>query len=67
MRSKLTGGTVRPLLNAVEEFLHYHRKIDEEIYPNGGEVDLRASFTTRLQGIVDILERKESSILAEMR
>lgn len=55
VRSKLTGGTIQPLLAAVGEFLHYHQKIDEELYRNGGEIDLKASFTTRLQGIVDIL------------
>lgn len=62
MRSRLPGGTLRPLLDAVKEFLHYHRKIDEEIYHSGGEVDLKINFTTRLQGIVDVLERPGQNV-----
>ena len=62
VRSKLNGGAIRPLLKAVGEFLHYHQKIDEEVYPRGGEIDLKASFTTRLQGIVDILEKHGSVV-----
>ena len=62
MRSRLSGGTLRPLLDAVREFLHYHRKIDEEIYHSGGDVDLKVSFAARLQGIVDILERAQSNV-----
>lgn len=62
VRSKLNGGAIRPLLKAVGEFLHYHQKIDEEVYPRGGEIDLKASFTARLQGIVDILEKHGSVV-----
>ena len=62
VRSKLTGGAIRPLLKAVVEFLHYHQKIDEEIYPREGEMDLKASFTARLQGIVDVLEKHGSVV-----
>ena len=56
VRCRLAGKSIKSLLNAVKEFLNYHRKIDGEIIPSEGEVDLKASFTTRLQGIVDILE-----------
>ena len=61
VRSKLTGGAIRPLLKAVGEFLHYHQKIDEEVYPRG-EMDLKASFTARLQGIVNTLEKHGSVV-----
>ena len=62
VRSKLTGGAIRPLLKAVGEFLHYHQKIDEEVCPRGGETDLKTSFTARLQSIVDILEKHGSVV-----
>lgn len=55
MNSCLPGQTLQQLLNAVEEFLHYHRQIDEEICEENEDVDVKASFIRRLQGVVDEL------------
>lgn len=54
--SRLQGRTLRQLLDAVDEFLHYHRQIDEEIYQDDGEMDVRAGFIDRLQRMVNELK-----------
>ena len=54
--SRLEGGTLKQLLDAVEEFLSFHRKVDEEIARSDGEVDFRAGFISRLQGVIDGLK-----------
>ena len=56
--SRLQGGNLRQLLDTVEEFLQYHRQIDSEIRQNGGEVDSRVTFISRLQGLVDGLKQE---------
>ena len=53
VRASLPGRTLDRLLSTVEEFLHYHRKVDEEIRDVQREEDAMAGFTTRLQGIVN--------------
>ena len=57
--SRLRGGTLTQLLDTVEEFLQYHRQIDEEIHRNdrGAELDVRAGFIGRLQGVVEGLKQ----------
>ena len=55
--SCLEGGTLEKLLDVVEEFLGFHRKVDEEIARSDGEVDFRAGFTSRLQGVIDSLRQ----------
>lgn len=54
--SQLQGGTLDQLLRAMKEFLQYHNSIDQEIYDSGGDVDVTAGFTSRLQRLVDKLE-----------
>ncbi len=54
--SRLEGGTLKQLLVIVEEFLSFHRKVDEEIARSDGEVDFRAGFISRLQGVIDGLK-----------
>ncbi len=51
--SHLEGGTLKQLLDAVDEFLSFHRKVDEEITRSDGEVDFRAGFISRLQSVID--------------
>lgn len=53
--NRLQGGTLKYLIDALEEFLHYYRRIDQEIHQ--GEVDgtPKASYVGRLQGLVEDL------------
>ena len=60
--TRLKGGTLRPLLAAVEEFIYYHRKVAEEIRTADEEIDLKAMFIGRLQVVVDMLKREESAV-----
>jgi len=53
--SLLPGNDLRPVLGAVEEFLHFHRQI-EEIQQSDEQVDLKATFVHRLQSVVDRLK-----------
>lgn len=57
--SRLQGRTLNQLLDAVDEFLHYHRQIDEEIYQDDGEMDVRAGFIDRLQRLVNELKLEQ--------
>lgn len=50
---RLEGESLQPLLDAVEEFLQYHRQIDQELVQNEGKMDLKASFVTRLERVVE--------------
>ena len=50
--ARLPGGTINQLVDAVEEFLQYHRLIDREISRGEGEDDPRSSFLGRLQGLI---------------
>lgn len=54
--ARLQGGTLGPLLDAVEEFLQYHRQIDDGVRRDDGEEEVRAGFVGRLQGVVDNLK-----------
>jgi hypothetical protein len=48
------GGTgLARVLATVDEFLHYHRKVDEELQQSQAEKDPLIEFTTRLQGILN--------------
>ena len=51
--ARLEGGTLKELLDAVEEFLHYHRQIDDGSQREEGGGDRRANFVNRLQSTVD--------------
>lgn len=57
--SRLQGRTLKQLLDAVDEFLHYHRQIDEDIYQDDGEMDVRAGFIDRLQRMVNELKMEQ--------
>lgn len=59
MSSNLKGRTLKQLLDAVDEFVHYHRQIDDEICQRDGEMDVRAGFIDRLQCMVDELKREQ--------
>ncbi|MCJ1248307.1 hypothetical protein MMC30_005524 [Trapelia coarctata] len=53
--SLLPGNDLRQVLGAVEEFLQFHRQIDE-IQQSDEQVDLKVSFVHRLQTVVDRLK-----------
>ncbi|SLM39046.1 Wings apart-like protein [Lasallia pustulata] len=57
VRSRLRGGTLKQLLDAVEEFLHYHKQVDDQICQAGEETDAKAGFVGRLQSVVDRLKQ----------
>ncbi|KAI4215041.1 MAG: hypothetical protein LQ351_002355 [Letrouitia transgressa] len=46
---------LRDLHDAAEEFLHYHRQIDEEAL-GSGEVDMKHDFISRLQQVVETIK-----------
>lgn len=54
--SQLQGGTLEQLLDAVNEFIKYHRQVEDEIYQVDRDVDLKAGFTNRLQTVVERLQ-----------
>lgn len=54
--SQLQGGSLKKLLDAVQEFLHYHREIDANIHQDEEGVDVQADFTDRLQRLIDGLK-----------
>lgn len=54
LRSTIQPRTFERLLGTVEEFLHYHRKVEDELHEARGDAeDAMTGFTSRLQGIVD--------------
>ncbi|KAL1958320.1 hypothetical protein VTO42DRAFT_4637 [Malbranchea cinnamomea] len=60
MRATLAGPGLARLLSTVEEFLHYHRKVEEEIRDaEREEEDAMVGFTARLQSIVDRIRQAE--------
>lgn len=56
---RLPGNSLKQLLDAVEEFLRYHRRVDQVILRDDGEDDARDSFVGRLQSHVDDLKKAE--------
>ena len=57
---RLPGNSLKQLLDAVDEFLQYHRRVDQAIIRGDGEDDARANFVGRLQSHVDDLKKAES-------
>ena len=57
VRSRLRGGTLKQLLDAVEEFLHYHRQVDDQICQVGEEIEPKVGFVGRLQSVVERLKQ----------
>lgn len=56
---RLPGNSLKQLLDAVDEFLQYHRRVDQVIIRGDGEDDARANFVGRLQSHLDDLKRAE--------
>ncbi|KAL8944405.1 MAG: hypothetical protein Q9216_000456 [Gyalolechia sp. 2 TL-2023] len=50
--NRLGGEPLQQLFDAVEEFLQYHRQIDEVPETREGETDLKASFIGRLESVL---------------
>ena len=55
----LPGNSLKQLLDAVEEFLRYHRSVDQAIVGADGEDVARANFISRLQSHVNDLRKAE--------
>lgn len=56
VKSKLQAGSLKPLLDAVQEFLLYHREVDADIHQDEEGVDVKADFIDRLQRLIDELK-----------
>ncbi|KAL8928019.1 MAG: hypothetical protein Q9208_002094 [Pyrenodesmia sp. 3 TL-2023] len=50
--NQLNGKNLQQLVGVVEEFLQYHRQIDDEIDVKEGEVDLKTNFVGRLEKLL---------------
>ncbi|KAJ9304773.1 hypothetical protein DTO217A2_5739 [Paecilomyces variotii] len=57
LRRSLCGNGLSRVLATAEEFLQYHRKVEDELRSLGGEQDQVAGFTSRLQGLVERIRR----------
>ncbi|KAI9757866.1 MAG: hypothetical protein M4579_003302 [Chaenotheca gracillima] len=55
--SRLPGSTIQPLVSAVEEFLQYHQRVDDQLRQEGQGGDAQDGFKERLQANLDILKR----------
>jgi len=55
IQSKLPNRRLDILINAVEEFIQYHQKVDRDMFDGdkGGEISI--NYTERLQSVVDRL------------
>lgn len=56
VKAKLQDGSLKPLLDAVQEFVHYHREIDADIHQDEEGADVKADFIDRLQRLIDELK-----------
>ncbi|KAK2799072.1 hypothetical protein FQN51_007179 [Onygenales sp. PD_10] len=61
VKKSLHSRNLNRLLTAVEEFLHYHRKVEKELQDTNSEYESVAGFTSRLQGIVDRIKQAEGA------
>ncbi|KAI9837589.1 MAG: hypothetical protein M1819_007240 [Sarea resinae] len=61
VRSALPSKSLKPLISAIEEFLEYHKKVDDEIYEVEGDSDIHSGFTARLQSVVDRLKKVDQT------
>lgn len=59
LRNSLDGRSVDRVLATVDEFLHYHRKVEKELQDGQGEHEPVTGFTCRLQSIVDRIKQAE--------
>ncbi|KAL2013445.1 hypothetical protein VTN00DRAFT_970 [Thermoascus crustaceus] len=58
IRNSLNGDGLSLVLTTVEEFIHYHQKVEEERDQSTAE-DPIVEFTSRLQGIVNLIRQSE--------
>ncbi|KAL9125945.1 MAG: hypothetical protein Q9217_004923 [Psora testacea] len=56
VEARLPGPLLQPLLDAVEEFLQFHKLVDNDGRGYDDEGDIRAGFIGRLQSLVDDLK-----------
>jgi hypothetical protein len=65
LKNSLGGSGLIRVLATVEEFVQYHRKVDEEM--NGFECKFGSvvELTSRLQGIIDVIRRTEAESINE--
>ncbi|WEW56302.1 hypothetical protein PRK78_001745 [Emydomyces testavorans] len=59
VRGQLRGNNLGRLLVIMDEFLHYYRKVEEELKDSALEEDAMSGFTSRLQSIVDRIREAE--------
>ena len=53
--ARLSGGSLRQLTDAMEEFMHYHEEIDGDLGQGNVEEDAKAGIMSRLKGLIDNL------------
>ncbi|KAL8801702.1 MAG: hypothetical protein Q9200_006858 [Gallowayella weberi] len=61
VQHELPGGKLQSLLDTVEEFLNYHRQIDEDMDVDDGEMGVKASFIGRLESTVFMLRQMDKA------
>ncbi len=54
--SNLQGSTLKQLLDSVEEFMHYHTQVDDEVPQQELELDGKANFLRRLRSVIHELK-----------
>ncbi|KAI9881373.1 MAG: hypothetical protein M1830_003380 [Pleopsidium flavum] len=59
VRARLHGQSLEPLLEAVEEFLDFHKKVDGQIIKSEGKDEPRIGFVKRLEDIIARLRHAE--------
>ncbi len=59
VRARLHGQSLEPLLEAVEEFLDFHRKVDDQVNQSEGKEESRIGFVNRLEDMIGRLRHAE--------
>ena len=54
---QLRGGTLRKVLDSIEEFLHYHKEVAEETVQADQDIEPKINFVIRVEKMVDCLKR----------
>ncbi|OXV08042.1 hypothetical protein Egran_04195 [Elaphomyces granulatus] len=65
LKNSLGGSGLIRVLATVEEFVQYHRKVDEEMNGFECKFDSVVELTSRLQGIIDVIRRTEAESINE--
>ncbi|MCJ1354373.1 MAG: hypothetical protein MMC33_004361 [Icmadophila ericetorum] len=58
---QLQGGTLKQLLDAVDEFLRYNRQIANDANCSDPDAEFKAGFTSRLQDVLDQLKQGDDA------